>query len=394
MNNSNVIDFYLKTSFPIFKKMMALVGKLIFESKINDTHNFGDLILLLLNTTNLKNNNGYNDRKKALFEFLKKNPKINFKKFVEFIFDNYYDYMDEKNRNIELSNKNKLKIDFYPNILRKSYNFLQKHNDKQAINEFMEEILKKKSFYTPVGILDKEGYLQYGPVYNGLEIQWPGNKEKLEKLLKKKSKVKELLESTQNKVLNPLKTIIEESNNGLELFFDLLKNLIDAENYFERAFLVYDYLYNMGISINGDSLIEGVNNTKFITYRGVDGTFLTPIYQLYDTIIEKPKRDKEAIEKRKKFDTKKISKKITKSKSKSKKQEVFKLSNFIKVKTKRPKKAIKTDNLTNNESENNEKNLTNQKKERNVRKLNGKKENSNDNNNNKTNRGSNSNSNQ
>jgi hypothetical protein len=190
--------------------------------------------------------------------------------------------------------------------------YFQKKNDgntEENLKKFTNELLKKESPYSPVGRVEsrqgKPEERQSGRIFDGLEIQfvsqghnskhniysnvrqksvkdnhlWIPNKTKFEYILQNQELATEIINSSDNKSIVPLKNFIEKVlNNDITEIYNLLYNLCHSFTYFERAFTLYTFL------LHYNTPLEGKNNYEFKTIKNEDGTFLTPFYQLYHLI--------------------------------------------------------------------------------------------------------------
>ena len=139
--------------------------------------------------------------------------------------------------------------------------------------------------------------LVYNPIYDGLEIQWEKtpryrrninershipNKKKFIYLCKNWDAATEIIKGGKNKVINELTNA--ETNDIKKL----LENLISGELYEERAIILHKWLGKHGMD---------VVDSKYITRAGTQGTFLTPLYQLWYKLYTKLSRPKKSVKK-------------------------------------------------------------------------------------------------
>jgi hypothetical protein len=125
--------------------------------------------------------------------------------------------------------------------------------------------------------------LVYNPIYDGLKIQWAKtprdrgninpmshtpNKKKFKYLIDNWDDAIEIIKNykNKNKVINELSDL--ETNNIKQL----LEDLVSKKLYEERAIILHKWLEKHKLDV--------VNN-KYKTRAGAQGTFLTPLYQLW-----------------------------------------------------------------------------------------------------------------
>lgn len=188
--------------------------------------------------------------------------------------------------------------------------YFKKKNEEhieENMRKFTTELLKKESSYSPVGSMKsyqgKEEEIQFGRIFDGLEIQWytqgfnstmenvysntrqksesthlwVSNRMKFEYILTNQEIATKIINSSDNISIVPLKNFIDKilGENNIEEIYIFLTSLCQCFTYLERAFVLYDFLLNYDISL------EGKDNFQFKTIKGDNGTFLTPFYQLY-----------------------------------------------------------------------------------------------------------------
>lgn len=248
-------------------------------------------------------------------------------------------FNNTSNSKIELIDYKKEYMKYTITIIGK---YLKENNsieNKELLKNFFIHFFKKGSSYNPIGYNSKPGR-----IFQGLQIQWINSntysKFRNNKHDSNEHKFSYILENWEiacyiiknpinNKVIIPLNKFLTISSNGnindeLNVLEETLKNILYGKNYIIRCFILYTYLYNNGISVSGYRL-NSTNSRRlinFITPQRQDGTFLSPIYALYDLIkrekdlIEREIKKKEAIEKK----IKKTEKKNNKNKKSSTKK--------------------------------------------------------------------------
>ena len=167
--------------------------------------------------------------------------------------------------------------------------------------------------------------LVYNPIYDGLEIQWekiptPINRNNIRNIIEHKipNKTKflylfenwdaatEIIKGGKNKVINEL------SNVETYDIKQLLKELDSGKSYEERAIILHNWLIEHKIN---------VVDSKYITRAGAQGTFLTPLYQLWYKLYTKLSRPKKSVKKSVKKPSVNKSVKSVKSVKRKKKRE-------------------------------------------------------------------------
>ena len=141
--------------------------------------------------------------------------------------------------------------------------------------------------------------LVYNPIYDGLKIQWEKiptprkniiniiehkipNKTKFLYLFENWDAATEIIKGGKNKVINEL------SNVETYDIKQLLKELDSGKSYEERAIILHNWLIEHKIN---------VVDSKYITRAGAQGTFLTPLYQLWYKLYTKLSRPKKSVKK-------------------------------------------------------------------------------------------------
>ena len=182
---------------------------------------------------------------------------------------------------------------------------------------FIINLIEKESPYSPIGRISNNRGREIGRVYNALNVQWlkrnnnkftnimpeqpqngrvwVSNKEKFKYLLKHFDKVEEIIDDSNNNiVINSLKVLFKGDYDSLKEF---LEYLLVQKSYVNRAFTLYEFLDDMGYEVDGKSLTNQKNqpDLHFRTYTGDDGTFLTPLFQLYYLIKKNEIKEKKAI---------------------------------------------------------------------------------------------------
>ena len=138
--------------------------------------------------------------------------------------------------------------------------------------------------------------LVYNPIYDGLKIQWAKtpknrynikklkphtpNKTKFKYLFKNWDAATEIIKGGKNKVINELTNA--ETNDIKQL----LKYLISGKLYEDRAIILHNWLIEHKID---------VVDSKYKTRAGAQGTFLTPLYQLWYKLYTKLSRPKKTV---------------------------------------------------------------------------------------------------
>lgn len=284
------------------------------------------------------------------------------------------DIMD-KFHNLEINSTNRTKI--LKNIKKvvaqntiEDFIKKEKNVNSELYKTFFNNILTVGSSYSPIGVKENNN-LKIGRVYDGLEVQWKtqghnnknnkygevrqrsktgakwtSNKKKIEFILKHWNVAKDLIMNSDNKVLVPLREFLSNSsgnmNSELTDLKHLLDNLCENKTYLSRAFVLFSYLNNRNININGENR-NGTKKYKFITLNDEEGTFLTPIYFLFWDIKNSiRKTTKKTIGKKttRKTTKKTIRKNTTKKNTEQTKLKEYNLSNLI-VKKKTQKKQTK-----------------------------------------------------
>jgi hypothetical protein len=213
---------------------------------------------------------------------------------------------------------------------------ISQHDDYlyYRLNNFFNEISQKTSDYSPIGVIGSyqglESKRQFGRVYDGLNAQWNNqgnnvtsnshygirqrpikrgvrwvpNKVKFQYILKNKEKAIEIIENSDSDVIIPLKefiynyTIYNDGYNSVgytqyDSVFNLLFQLCHCKNYISIAMYLYNYLYDAGITVDGNYL-DGREAINFVTFKGENGTFLTPFYELYKLLVKQKRNAKKA----------------------------------------------------------------------------------------------------
>ena len=194
----------------------------------------------------------------------------------------------------------------------------QKNNPEKRTKMmlFIINLIEKESPYSPIGRISNNRGREIGRVYNALNVQWlkrnnnkftnimpeqpqngrvwVSNKEKFKYLLKHFDKVEEIIDDSNNNiVINSLKVLFKGDYDSLKEF---LENLLVQKSYVTRAFTLYEFLDDMGYKVDGKSSNKNIQpDIHFRTYKGDDGTFLTPLFQLYYLIKNAEMKEKKAI---------------------------------------------------------------------------------------------------
>jgi hypothetical protein len=141
--------------------------------------------------------------------------------------------------------------------------------------------------------------LVYNPIYDGLKIQWAKtptdrgninpmshtpNKKKFKYLIDNWDDAIEIIKSykNKNKVINELSDL--ETDNIKRL----LEDLVSKKLYEERAIILHKWLEKHELD---------VVNRKYKTRAGSQGTFLTPLYQLWYKLYTKLSKPKKSVKK-------------------------------------------------------------------------------------------------
>ena len=139
--------------------------------------------------------------------------------------------------------------------------------------------------------------LVYNPIYDGLKIQWTKtptnrgnihpmshtpNKKKFKYLIDNWDVATKIIEGGKNKVINEL------SNAKTDDIKRLLEDLISEKLYEDRAIILHKWLGKHGMN---------VVDSKYQTRAGAQGTFLTPLYQLWYKLYTKLSRPKKSVKK-------------------------------------------------------------------------------------------------
>jgi hypothetical protein len=136
--------------------------------------------------------------------------------------------------------------------------------------------------------------LVYNPIYDGLKIQWAKtptnrgninpmshtpNKKKFNYLIDNWNDAVKIIEAGKNKVINELSDVKTDDIKRL------LEDLVSGKSYEERAIILHNWLKKHELD---------VVNSKYQTRTGSQGTFLTPLYQLWYKLHTKLSRPKKA----------------------------------------------------------------------------------------------------
>jgi hypothetical protein len=141
--------------------------------------------------------------------------------------------------------------------------------------------------------------LVYNPIYDGLKIQWAKtptdrgninpmshtpNKKKFKYLIDNWDDAVKIIESYKNKN----KVINELSDLETDDIKRLLEDLVSKKLYEERAIILHKWLEKHELD---------VVNSKYKTRAGAQGTFLTPLYQLWYKLYTKLSKPKKSVKK-------------------------------------------------------------------------------------------------
>ncbi len=136
--------------------------------------------------------------------------------------------------------------------------------------------------------------LVYNPIYDGLKIQWTKtptnrgninpmshtpNKKKFNYLIDNWNDAVKIIEAGKNKVINELSDVKTDDIK------ELLEDLVSEKLYEDRAIILHKWLGKQGMD---------VVDSKYQTRTGAQGTFLTPLYQLWYKLHTKLSRPKKA----------------------------------------------------------------------------------------------------
>jgi hypothetical protein len=134
--------------------------------------------------------------------------------------------------------------------------------------------------------------LVYNPIYDGLKIQWTKtptnrgninpmshtpNKKKFNYLIDNWNDAVKIIKGRKNNVINEL------SDVNTDDIKQLLEDLVSEKLYEERAIILHNWLKKYKLD---------VVNSKYQTRAGSQGTFLTPLYQLWYKLhkLSRPKK--------------------------------------------------------------------------------------------------------
>lgn len=230
---------------------------------------------------------------------------------------------NEINNIIEYSNNNNKikKLKEFKKVLTKKVieGLLNKYDnsnnyEKNLLKSFFIDILTVGSSYNPIGIKENNE-IKIGRVYDGLQVQWntqgnnnynryvnvrqrPNNgrkwvpnKIKFNYIIKHWKNAEKIIKENKYEVITPLKNFLEQNSNNVDRELnnlkDLLKNICDSTHYLNRAYALYEYLYDRNYTIDGYNTLNENNTIEFITHSKNNngyhkvGTFLSPIYALY-----------------------------------------------------------------------------------------------------------------
>lgn len=194
---------------------------------------------------------------------------------------------------------NKKKISYANVVKEKSYKNIAKTAGIKL--EFVENGKNPFLLKYPYSMYRDENkitnVLVYNPIYDGLKIQWaktPTNRGNIHRMSHTPNKKKfkylfdnwdvatKIIEGGKNKVINEL------SNAKTDDIKKLLKELISGELYEDRAIILHNWLIKHKID---------VVDSKYQTRAGAQGTFLTPLYQLWYKLYTKLTRPKKSVKK-------------------------------------------------------------------------------------------------
>ena len=236
------------------------------------------------------------------------------KKIEEEVNSNNKNY--EQTAKLKIYEKKLLNL-FTPSILKQIFKEQKNNPEKRTkMMLFIINLIEKESPYSPIGRISNNRGREIGRVYNALNVQWlkrnnnkftnimpeqpqngrvwVSNKEKFKYLLKHFDKVEEIIDDSNNNiVINSLKVLFKGDYDSLKEF---LENLLVQKSYVTRAFTLYEFLDDMGYKVDGKSSNKNIQpDIHFRTYKGDDGTFLTPLFQLYYLIKNAEMKEKKAI---------------------------------------------------------------------------------------------------
>jgi hypothetical protein len=356
--NDLLNKYWRKASDNMFMSISNLLKIIsIFDLKKKDK----DLIDKLLKDSD------YNSRAYTLYSKCK-NPTKFLKNLTSFKLINknnemsiYFDKNNNSKRIKELQKFKKIFSTAFFIRIFKIYESSKKNKDKlNCLRSFCIDLFQNGSPYNPIGSKKRNnGTLKIGPIYDGLLVQWKtqgnnnnknqfrnirqrpttnkkwvSNKNKFKYILDNWEKACDIIKTAENEVINPLRKFLSESgdiDDELIELKELIENIYYEESYYtQRAYFLHSYLYERNADVYG---YITRTNIGFITLKGDDGTFLSPIYALYFYI-----KNRQNIENRK--SKKKNSKKVSVPKINNKKTKSVISKNPSNLSTKSYKNAL------------------------------------------------------
>jgi hypothetical protein len=196
-------------------------------------------------------------------------------------------------KTVKNKNKNKKPISYANVAIGKTYKNIAKTAGIKL--EFVENGKNPFLLKYPYSMSREEETnkgLVYNPIYDGLKIQWTKtptnrgninpmshtpNKKKFNYLIDNWNDAVKIIEGGKNKVINELSDLETDDIKRL------LEDLVSGKSYEERAIILHNWLKKHELD---------VVNSKYQTRAGSQGTFLTPLYQLWYKLhkLSRPKK--------------------------------------------------------------------------------------------------------
>ena len=201
---------------------------------------------------------------------------------------------DNSVKSVKNKNKNKKPISYANVAIGKTYKNIAKTAGIKL--QFVENGKNPFLLKYPYSMSREEETskgLVYNPIYDGLKIQWTKtptnrgninpmshtpNKKKFNYLIDNWNDAVKIIEAEKNKVINELSDVKTDDIK------QLLEYLVSEKLYEERAIILHNWLKKHSIN---------VVDSKYKTRTGAQGTFLTPLYQLWyklHTKLSRPKK--------------------------------------------------------------------------------------------------------